>query len=598
MAVTDITVGVHPKTSPTTLDEFHNHDDLDPLADFADNNKVIAKELNAWITRIKSLSEVQRKLATHTGVAPDTAQIPNFTSVIYTAIQAASGIEKTKAGFASDLQQAFQAGVAALTDNLTTSTALSASHFFIMQQGVFSSTTVFDTNALIQTTTAGGFATFAAGKHPPVGFALSNGRIVYAAGGRVVCDGITTRFNANGELEKLATSTDDEYEDGGEAKGKARTLGNTDNFSMGFLQNNIQRMVLTPTEMVFNDTGLSNYGFRIEGDTVPNLFVIDPNSDSVVIGNGTASFGINVPLEIHRNVTAGSTAALINSLGDTSYQMRTASGTQSYLDMIEGGARKWSAGNDGTDSSKYKISTGTPGVGTKLTIDRTTGQMTVDAGTIINESGADSDTRIESTSSTNALFIDASTGRIGFRQSSPATNYHFSGDAGSVPGLPADVFVVFNRSSIASQGAALAIISGNTGGASICFGDTDNEDQGGILYTNNDDVLRLRTTGSDRLFITSVGRVGVNTLLPGGQLESDQDSASGAIPSLKLTQADVSEEFMRFQGTAAPATLTQSIVDEVDVKKATIEGFIKIHVIDDGNQIADQDYFLPIMTLS
>lgn len=77
-----------------------------------------------------------------------------------------------------------------------------------------------------------------------------------------------------------------------------------------------------------------------------------------------------------------------------------------------------------------------------------------------------------------------------------------------------------------------------------------------------------------------------------------QSSTTGALPVIKLTQSDVSEEFVRFIGTAAAATLTQSIVAEGDVTTATRAGFVKVYVQDDGNQITDQAYFMPIYTLA
>lgn len=96
------------------------------------------------------------------------------------------------------------------------------------------------------------------------------------------------------------------------------------------------------------------------------------------------------------------------------------------------------------------------------------------------------------------------------------------------------------------------------------------------------------------------GRVGIGTgvTLPTGQLHVDQASTTGAIPVLLLDQADVSEEFIRFIGTAAAATLTQSIVAEGDVTTATRAGFVKVYVQDDGNQITDQAYFVPLFTLA
>jgi hypothetical protein len=77
-----------------------------------------------------------------------------------------------------------------------------------------------------------------------------------------------------------------------------------------------------------------------------------------------------------------------------------------------------------------------------------------------------------------------------------------------------------------------------------------------------------------------------------------QSSTSGAIPALLLDQADVDEPFFKVVGDAAAANLTRNIVDEGDVTTATRQGWIKVEVQDDGNQITDQDYYIPLYTLA
>jgi hypothetical protein len=78
----------------------------------------------------------------------------------------------------------------------------------------------------------------------------------------------------------------------------------------------------------------------------------------------------------------------------------------------------------------------------------------------------------------------------------------------------------------------------------------------------------------------------------------NQTSTTAAIPVLKLDQSDVDEPFIKFVGDAAAATLTRDIVAAADVTTATIAGYVKVEVQDDGNQITDQDYFLPLYTLA
>jgi hypothetical protein len=82
------------------------------------------------------------------------------------------------------------------------------------------------------------------------------------------------------------------------------------------------------------------------------------------------------------------------------------------------------------------------------------------------------------------------------------------------------------------------------------------------------------------------------------KLSVDQYSSTGAKPVLALKQSDVSEEFIRFVGTSANGVLTQSIVEDADVTTSTLQGWIKVYVQDDGNQLTDQAYYVPIFTLA
>lgn len=118
--------------------------------------------------------------------------------------------------------------------------------------------------------------------------------------------------------------------------------------------------------------------------------------------------------------------------------------------------------------------------------------------------------------------------------------------------------------------------------------------------SGDDRDIRFEGTSDANMVYMNAGQngTGFGTNNPAAKIGADQSSATANIPVLRLVQADVSEEFIRFQGTAASAVLTQSIVDEGDVTTATRQGFLKVHIIDDGNQITDQDYFMPIFTLA
>ena len=74
-------------------------------------------------------------------------------------------------------------------------------------------------------------------------------------------------------------------------------------------------------------------------------------------------------------------------------------------------------------------STGNATVGANtLTLDVDTG-LTVTRGTVINEDGADSDTRIESDNDANMVFIDASADAVGLRTNSPTDTLDVNSDS-------------------------------------------------------------------------------------------------------------------------------------------------------------------------
>jgi len=103
--------------------------------------------------------------------------------------------------------------------------------------------------------------------------------------------------------------------------------------------------------------------------------------------------------------------------------------------------------------------------------------------------------------------------------------------------------------------------------------------------------------GTDTLQTMTIGAAGVTTANI-GRVDIYQRGTTDALPVLVLSQADVSEEFIRFIGTSANAVLTQSIVEAADVATATLAGYVKVFIVDDGNQLTDQAYYLAAYTLA
>lgn len=76
------------------------------------------------------------------------------------------------------------------------------------------------------------------------------------------------------------------------------------------------------------------------------------------------------------------------------------------------------------DASTDRVGIGTATPGTALEV---TGVATVTQGAVINESGADSDTRIEGDTNVNLVFVDASTDRVGIGTATPGNLLDVSG---------------------------------------------------------------------------------------------------------------------------------------------------------------------------
>lgn len=149
-----------------------------------------------------------------------------------------------------------------------------------------------------------------------------------------------------------------------------------------------------------------------------------------------------------------------------------------------------------------------------------------------------------------------------------------------------------------SAGTSLYIISkctaGNDSGTEPLIA-VDGRQTGAALTSRP--IIDFRTYGNKKVTITYGGRIGVLTNTPTAQVHIDQSSTTGAIPVLTVDQADVSEEFIRFIGTSANGVLTQSIVEAADVSTATIAGYLKIFISDDGNQITDAAYYVAFYSL-
>jgi hypothetical protein len=119
-----------------------------------------------------------------------------------------------------------------------------------------------------------------------------------------------------------------------------------------------------------------------------------------------------------------------------------------------------------------------------------TGGITSYLGTVINDSGADSDTRIEGTSDANLVFVDASTNRVGIGTATPSTKLDVR-DASSgtttvfIEGQQTTNHVAYFYSNAAMAGNILRVYqdgAGSTAPALFCH--TDGSGFAAIFNTN------------------------------------------------------------------------------------------------------------------
>jgi len=174
------------------------------------------------------------------------------------------------------------------------------------------------------------------------------------------------------------------------------------------------------------------------------------------------------------------------------------------------------------------------------------GNVSLDGGTFVyNTTEADLDARFAGNSETNLLYIDAGNDRIGIGTASPSKELHVVGG-------------IKNESGTVNFDGGLFVF--NESGADYDF--------------------RVEGDGDAYLFFTDAGndRVGIGIpsgAAPGGKLEIDQSSTTGAIPCLELDQADTDQPFIKFDGDSQSDT-SGNITTDTEIGDLT--GYIRVDV--------------------
>lgn len=106
-------------------------------------------------------------------------------------------------------------------------------------------------------------------------------------------------------------------------------------------------------------------------------------------------------------------------------------------------------------------------------------------------------------------------------------------------------------------------------------------------------------TGANyQLASDSNGELAIANATTGTLIHAQQSSTTGAVSPLRVEQADVSEEMIKFTGSATADVLTQTLVAGASVSTATKAGFIRVHITDTGDVMTDGYYYLEVFTLA
>lgn len=171
------------------------------------------------------------------------------------------------------------------------------------------------------------------------------------------------------------------------------------------------------------------------------------------------------------------------------------------------------------------------------------GNVSLNGGTFIyNEAGADLDARFEGSGDANLIYLDAGNDRIGIKTASPSTELHVVG------GIKATSTIDFD-------------------GGTFTFNDTG-ADLDFRIESDDDAYNFISDAGNDRIGIGTSGA-------PGGKLEVNQNSSTGAVACLELDQDDQDQEFIKFDGTTA-SDQTKSLTTDTSVGSLT--GHIRVNV--------------------
>ena len=204
----------------------------------------------------------------------------------------------------------------------------------------------------------------------------------------------------------------------------------------------------------------------------------------------------------------------------------------------------------------------------------------------INTTGTDADFTLSSNTLANTIFYDRSAGTIMFLGTKVRMDSTGAADGGGF---------TFESGSVLRVTATTGLTTMRSVGTNpdIQWGSgTFNN----VLYWDfSATVMHFLLQAEDATVIIAAASAAVG---PSGRCTIFQSNTTAAMNTLALFQRDTSEPFIRFESSATAGNTTESIVAQAAVTTATVAGWLRVYVEDDGNQVTDGAKYIPFYTLT
>jgi len=189
------------------------------------------------------------------------------------------------------------------------------------------------------------------------------------------------------------------------------------------------------------------------------------------------------------------------------------------------------------------------------------------------------------------LFWDNSNKYLGIGLDAPLAPLHIQKSASSSAITPdSDTVLILEATSV-----SILQMYGSTANEIFLGSYSDNDDSkivgltGQRLEIHHGKVITLTNSG---VTIGAIAEAGAGFLY----LHPNNVSLGSSV--FWVEQTDVDEGFIKFIGTAASSSLTNSLVSQGETPDFTVAGYAMIEVNDIGNQITDQKYYVAFGSLS